>query len=199
MSRARTLQSTKFADGSLSALHGSHVSAQKTGAKCSCQRAKPVSEHSKNASAARRRARLQRLRLEGGDAGRLYRPLLPALPRRGGHLPGRPRPPDRGLCGAGLRRVHRRLRRLRGHRRHQVAECHEFHFDVDRPHPPRHLPREGLWPRGLLDRDGRRTHFPGHHLPHPHRARQVAGSVRLIERRPQPLFTPPRRSAQRSV
>ena len=83
-----------------------------------------------------------------------------ALPGRGSHLPGRPCPTDRSVRGTGLCGVHRRLRRLRGRRRHQVAERDEFHIHVDRTHPPRHLPGEGLWSRGLLDRHGRRAHFP---------------------------------------
>ena len=69
-----------------------------------------------------------------------------ALPRRGSHRPGRPGVADRSLCGTGICRLHRHLRRLRGRRRHQVAERDEFHLDVDRPHPPRHLPRAGISP-----------------------------------------------------
>ena len=80
----------------------------------------------------------------------------------------------RGLCRTGLCRLHRGLRRLRGSRRHQVAQHHELRLHVAGPHCPRHFPHPDLRPGGLLDLYGRGTEFPRNHLPCPAVPRPLA-------------------------
>ena len=90
-----------------------------------------------------------------------------AVARPGGHRARHHGASHRVLRRDNVRRLDSRLRRLRRCRRHAHSKRDELYEYVDSENPARRLPHPSLWPRRLLDRNGRRAQLPRRNLPPP--------------------------------